>query len=94
MSGLTAKGAATRARLLAAARDAIAGDGVLEVAPVSSAAGVAPSVLYRYFGSKDGLVEAVVHAFYDEYDAELLAADLAPDATWDAREALRLRREV
>lgn len=94
MTGLTAKGLATRERLLAAARDQLAADGVIEIAHVANAAAVAPSVIYRYFTSKDGLVDAVVHAFYDEYGAVVLAADLAPDASWDAREALRLRREV
>lgn len=92
--GLTKKGQATRERLLAAARDQLATSGVIEVAHVARTANVAPSVLYRYFSSKDGLVDAVVHAFYDEYASEVFEAPLAPGATWFEREALRLRREV
>jgi AcrR family transcriptional regulator len=91
---LTAKGRATRERLLDAARAQLAAEGVIEVAAVAAASGVAPSVLYRYFDGKDGLVEAVVHDFYDEYDAEVFEADLRPGATWLERETLRLRQEV
>lgn len=91
---LTAKGAATRARLLEAAMAQMAAGGTVEVAAVAAAAGVAPSVLYRYFDGKAGLVEAVVHAFYDEYDEQVFRADIAPDAGWEERETERLRREV
>lgn len=92
---LTPKGRATRERLLAAAGARLARDGALELAAVAADAGVAPSVVYRYFASKDGLVDAVVHAFYDEYDAAVFAAALDDeDGSWLEREALRLRREV
>lgn len=93
--GLTPKGRATRERLLAAAGARLARDGALELAAVAADAGVAPSVVYRYFASKDGLVDAVVHAFYDEYDAAVFAASLdEEDGSWLEREAVRLRREV
>ncbi|MCW3000376.1 MAG: regulatory protein TetR [Solirubrobacterales bacterium] len=91
---LTAKGAATRARLLAAASEQLRTDGRLEIAVVASRAGVAQSVLYRYFGGKDGLVEAVVHEFYDAYSEAVFDAPLEPEATWVQRERLRLEREV
>jgi AcrR family transcriptional regulator len=91
---LTAKGAATRARLLAAAGDELAAKGRLEIAAVAGRAGVAQSVLYRYFGSKDGLVAAVVNDFYDAYSRAVFDAPLEPEATWIQREALRLEREV
>jgi AcrR family transcriptional regulator len=93
-AALTAKGQATRERLLAAARDQLAATGSIEVAHVAATAGVAPSVLYRYFASKDGLVDAVVHDFYDRYSEQVFDAPLAPGAGWTEREALRLRREV
>jgi AcrR family transcriptional regulator len=91
---LTAKGRATRARLLDAARVSLADRGTIEVATVAAQAGVAQSVLYRYFDGKDGLVEAVVNDFYDQYDAEVFHAQLRPDATWRERETLRLRNEI
>jgi AcrR family transcriptional regulator len=91
---LTAKGRATRERLLDAARVSLAERGTIEVATVAARAGVAQSVLYRYFDGKDGLVEAVVNDFYDQYDAEVFHAPLRPDATWRERETLRLRNEI
>ncbi|MCW3014115.1 MAG: regulatory protein TetR [Solirubrobacterales bacterium] len=93
-SSLTAKGAATRARLLAAASAELGARGRLEIATVAARAGVAQSVLYRYFANKDGLVEAVVHDFYDAYSVAVFDAPLEPEATWMQREALRLQREV
>ncbi|WP_320671109.1 TetR family transcriptional regulator [Patulibacter defluvii] len=97
---LTPKGRATRERLLAAAAEELRRHGSAEVAAVAARAGVAQSVLYRYFAGKDGLVAAVVDAFYDQYAAEVFDrslegdAALPPDAGWPEREALRLAREV
>ncbi len=91
---LTRKGRATRERLLDAAAAELADDGRLELAAVAASAGVATSVLYRYFGSKDGLVAAVVDRFYDEYDEVVMDRDVAPGASWLEREAIRLRAEV
>jgi AcrR family transcriptional regulator len=99
---LTPKGQATRQRLLDIARDELAGHGSIEIAAVAERAGVAQSVLYRYFQGKDGLVEAVVHDFWDQYAAEVFDAPVAPgagtapdhDLPWLEREVLRLRREV
>lgn len=88
------KGAATRARLLAAARDVLAEQGGVEIATVAGRAGVVQSAIYRYFAGKDGLVEAVVHDFYDQYGAEVFDPPGGPGGTWLEREALRLRREV
>lgn len=92
---LTARGAATRQRLIDAAyQELLVTGGRLEVAAVARRAKVAVGLLYRYFGSKDGLVEAVVNAFYDRYDAEAFAADMGPGLDWRHRERLRLRREI
>jgi AcrR family transcriptional regulator len=95
---LTPKGLATRQRLLDIARDELADHGSIEIAAVAERAGVAPSVLYRYFQGKDGLVEAVVHDFWDQYAAEVfdvpVDADVDPALTWMEGEVLRLRREV
>lgn len=91
---LTPKGQSTRARILAAAGDELLSGGGLEIAAVAKRAKVTASVLYRYFGNKDGLVETVVNAFYDEYDAAVFDAKLAPESSWIQREELRIDREV
>ncbi|HEY1971171.1 MAG TPA: TetR/AcrR family transcriptional regulator [Pseudonocardia sp.] len=91
---LTAKGQATRQRLLDIARDELAGHGSIEIAAVAERAGLTPSVLYRYFQGKDGLIEAVVHDFWDQYAAEVFDAPMDADLPWLEREILRLRREV
>lgn len=92
---LTVRGEATRQRLIEAARaELLETGGSLEVAKVAHRAEVSAGLLYRYFGAKDGLVAAVVHAFYDSYDAKVFAASLAPDLRWVDRERLRLTWEI
>jgi len=91
---LSRKGQATRQRLLDIARDELAAHGSIEIAAVAERAGVAPSVLYRYFQGKDGLVEAVVHDFWDQYAEEVFNAPVDGELAWMPREALRLHREV
>lgn len=94
---LTSKGTATRARLLAAASAELREHGTCELARVAARAGIAQSALYRYFPGKDGLVEAVVHDFYDQYGAEVFDVPAGPEmpgATWMQREELRIAREV
>lgn len=91
---LTAKGQATRQRLLDAAAAHLAAHGTVEVVRIAEAAGVAPSVLYRYFDGRDGLVAAVVEDFYDSYEERVFARRDVPGNTWPVREALRLEREI
>ncbi|HEY6646915.1 MAG TPA: TetR/AcrR family transcriptional regulator [Mycobacterium sp.] len=91
---LTAKGQATRQRMLDAAAAHLAAHGTIEVARIAEAAGVAPSVLYRYFDGRDGLVAAVVEGFYDSYEERVFARRDVPGNTWPVREALRLEREI
>jgi AcrR family transcriptional regulator len=91
---LTAKGQATRQRMLDAAAGHLAAHGTIEVARIAEAAGVAPSVLYRYFDGRDGLVAAVVDDFYDSYEERVFARRDVPGNTWPVREALRLEREI
>ncbi|WP_277750147.1 TetR/AcrR family transcriptional regulator [Prescottella agglutinans] len=92
---LTARGRATRQRLIDTARaELLHGGGTLEVAAVAEAAEVSPGLLYRYFGAKDGLVSAVVHDFYDSYNDAVLSAHMAPEADWATRERMRLAREI
>ncbi|CRK53282.1 Regulatory protein TetR [Rhodococcus sp. RD6.2] len=92
---LTARGDATRLRLIEAARaELLDTGGTLEVAKVAARAETSPGLLYRYFGAKDGLVAAVVHAFYDAYDDAVFAVTVSSDLGWIERERLRLSREI
>lgn len=60
--GLTRKGAATRARIVAAAADLMLGQGVAGTSTedIRAAAGVSNSQLYHYFTGKTALVRAVI----------------------------------
>ncbi|MFQ6331733.1 TetR/AcrR family transcriptional regulator [Nocardia sp. CWNU-33] len=94
-SVLTARGGATRRRLIDAARaELLETGGTLEVAKVAARAEASPGLLYRYFGAKDGLVAAVVHGFYDSYDEAVFAVVGPPGLGWAERERLRLSREI
>ncbi len=91
----TARGDATRLRLLEAARaELLKTGGALEIANVAARAKVSPGLLYRYFGAKDGLTSAVVHDFYNSYDDAVFAAQDSPELSWTDRERLRLSREI
>jgi AcrR family transcriptional regulator len=91
----TRKGHATRARLLTAAREvAIASGGHIEIAAVGVAAGVVPSLVHRYFGSKSGLVAALVDDFFDCFHRQALDLDLERHGPWARHEFLRLEAGV
>lgn len=91
---LTPRGAATREKLLqAAAEELVNRDGALEVASVAARAGVSVGLLYRYFGSKAGLVSAVVDDFYDRMMAETRTVGERGE-TWAVRERKRLELSV
>jgi AcrR family transcriptional regulator len=92
---LTSKGKATRERLLDCARqEAVATGGHLEIASVAERAGVVPSLIHRYFGSKAGLVSALIDNFFDRLHAEVLDVDLDGAGDWATHERLRLQRGV
>jgi AcrR family transcriptional regulator len=91
----TAKGRATRQRLLACARDvALANDGHLEIAWVAEAAGVVPSLVNRYFGSRSGLVSALIEDFFERLHAEVLDVNLDDEGSWAQHERVRLEKGV
>jgi AcrR family transcriptional regulator len=91
----TRKGQATRERLLAAARDlAISSGGHFEIATVAAAAGVVPSLVHRYFGSKAGLVRALVDDFFDRFHQQVLDVDLEEHGDWARHERMRLEAGV
>ena len=55
---------------------------------------VSVGLLYRYFANKDGVITALVDAFYDRYE-EAVFADAAPtDVHWSDFERDRIVREI
>jgi AcrR family transcriptional regulator len=91
----TPKGRATRQRLLDVARRvALATNGDVELAKVAEAARVVPSLVHRYFGSKAGLVTALVDDFYDRFQAEVFDVDLDDRGSWAEHERVRLELGV
>lgn len=92
---LEAGRAATRRRILdAAAVELLAGEGAAEIGAVARRAGVSVGLSYHYFGSKGGLLAAVVEDFYDRFDAAVMDVNPKPGASWGEREHLRLERMV
>jgi TetR/AcrR family transcriptional regulator, regulator of cefoperazone and chloramphenicol sensitivity len=77
--------AATRARILAAARQLLRerGYAATSLSMVARTAGVAPETLYAVFGSKRGLLSALVDAAVDPpvFDQQMQAALTPADAT-------------
>ena len=91
----TPRGEATRVRLLEAARsELVERHGVLEVESVARRAEVSVGLIYRHFGSKAGLVGAVVQSFYKRFEEEVMTSNPAPGADWVEREHVRTLRAV
>jgi AcrR family transcriptional regulator len=91
----TAKGKATREKLLQAARKlAIAENGHVELAQVARECGVVASVVHRYFGSKAGLITALVDDYYDRFHTQVLELYLNDTGEWAVHERLRLKLGV
>ena len=88
------RGAGRDALLRAAAAELVERRGVLEVGSVAARAGVSVGLIYRHFGSKSGLLAAVVGDFHVRFDAEVLDADPAPRGGWAERERQRTRMAV
>lgn len=91
----SARGGETRDRILAAAAAAmLAGDGDFEIAGMARQAGISTGLSYHYFGSKAGLIAAVVEDFYDRFEAAVMEANPRPGTGWGERERLRLERMI
>ena len=88
------RGSGRQALLEAAAEELVERGGVLEVGPVAARAGVSVGLIYRHFGSKAGLLAAVVGDFYVRFDAQVLDVDPAPGAGWAERERRRTEMAV
>lgn len=80
-------------RLLAAAtEELIVGGGAFEILAVAKRAGAAAGSVYHHFDSKNGLIKALISAFYDELEESVLSARLSGFGSWGKRERERLRR--
>ena len=88
------RGAGREALLRAASAELVERRGVLEVGSVAARAGVSVGLIYRHFGSKTGLLAAVVGDFHVRFGAEVLDIDPAPRAGWAERERRRTRMAV
>ncbi len=86
----TPRGAASRALLLRAAAEELTGSGRVEVAAVARRAGVSVGLPYRYFGSRTGLLIAVVESFYERLAAACVLREY-DDPAWAERESRRVR---
>jgi AcrR family transcriptional regulator len=88
------RAATSRTRIIEAARQAlIEGGGDFELANLARRAGVSVGLPYHRFGSKSGVMAAVVTEFYDGIRRALDLGDFA-DLDWNVRERERLRRLV
>lgn len=83
-----------RRSLIAATREALVeGAGEFEIGDVARRAGVSVGLAYHHFGSKAGLLKAVVEDFYDRYDA-VTTAPKSRSVPWFVRERERLAELV
>lgn len=81
--------------LLEAAEDElVANDGHMEMAAVAIRAGVSVGLAYHHFGSKAGLVAAVVDKFYGPLRSISLGAEIPLKLDWSARERMRMEATV
>jgi AcrR family transcriptional regulator len=84
----------SRSRIIDAARAALlAGRGDFELADLARRAGVSVGLPYHRFGSKSGVIAAVVAEFYAGLRRALDLGDFAP-LDWSVRERERLGRLV
>lgn len=84
----------TRHRLLAAAAAAIIeGSGEFEIGDVARRAQASVGLAYHHFGSKAGLLTALIDDFYNRHDA-VANQRLETTLSWAIRERNRLRASV
>jgi AcrR family transcriptional regulator len=85
----------TRERLIRAAeQELIRSHGHLEMQAVSKRAKVSVGLAYHHFGSKAGLIAAVVEAFYSRLDEVVFKAPKSPSEGWADREKRRIASYV
>jgi AcrR family transcriptional regulator len=82
---------ATREKLVRAAQqELIRSHGHLEMQAVAKRAQVSVGLAYHHFGSKAGLIAAVVEAFFSRLDAEVFNDAGRPPESWANRERRRI----
>lgn len=92
---MSAVGIGTRERLVDAAQEElIQGQGHLEMQAVAKRARASIGLAYHHFGSKAGLIAAVVEAFYNRLDAAAFSGSKLPSKTWVEREKGRIAAYV
>lgn len=74
----------------AAQEELIQGDGHLEMQAVARRAKVSVGLAYHHFGSKAGLIAAVVEAFYDRLEQAAFAPSSLKAPDWAGRERERI----
>jgi AcrR family transcriptional regulator len=85
----------TRDRLVRAAQEElIQGEGHMEMQAVAKRAQVSVGLAYHHFGSKAGLIAAVVEEFYDRLDEAAFGGAKLPSESWVARERERIAAYV
>ena len=83
-----------RLAIIDAASEALVdGEGDFELQDVARRAGVSVGLPYHRFGSKSGLIAAVVDNFYDELDRVIDLSDVPP-GDWTLRERERVGRLI
>jgi len=79
-------------RLLdAAEKELLANSGHLEMAPVAKRAKASVGLAYHHFGSKAGLIAAVVDRFYEPLRDIALGDAIPADLDWASREFTRMK---
>ncbi|WP_197093530.1 TetR/AcrR family transcriptional regulator [Nonomuraea sp. SBT364] len=81
MEKLSERAAASRRRLLEAAADELIATGDVEVAAVARRAGLSVGLPYRYFGTRSGLMSALLEDFYERLVADTVLVSFDGD-TW------------
>lgn len=98
MSGDDASGddGSPRARIIAAALKllAVGGQDAVSTRAVSAAAGVQPPTIYRFFGDKDGLLDAVAARGFSDYIASKTAVPPSDDPVEDLRRGWDMHVEL
>jgi AcrR family transcriptional regulator len=94
-SRIAATSVGTRERLVCAAQaELIQGKGHLEMQAVARRAQVSVGLAYHHFGSKAGLIAAVVEEFYSRLDEAAFNGAKLPSEAWADRERERIAAYV
>lgn len=93
MEQLSTRAAASRRRILDAAAAELVETGDIEVAAVARRAGLSVGLPYRYFGTRSGLMSALLTDFYDRLVDETVLVRYGGQ-TWPRRWRAQLERWI